>query len=56
MRDWRNLYLKQLHDKVKLAKSGEEVDVTSIEMKKRGRPPLLGKNMDNHLQQLITAM
>ena len=56
VRDWRNIYLKQLHDKVKLAKPGEEVKVTSIEMKKRGRPPLLGKNMDNHLQQLITAM
>ena len=56
VRDWRNLYRKQLHDKVKLAKPGEEVEVTSIEMKKRGRPPLLGKNMDNHLQQLITAM
>ena len=34
MRDWRNLYRKQLHDKVKLAKPGEEVEVTSIEMKK----------------------
>ena len=56
VRDWRNLYRKQLHDKVKLAKPGEEVEVTSIEMKKQGRPPLLGKNMDNHLQQLITAM
>ena len=55
VRDWRNLYLKQLRDKVKLAKPGE-VEVISIQMKKQGRPPLLSNNMDNHLQQLITAM
>ena len=53
VRDWRNLYLKQLHDNVELAKPGKEVEVTSIEIKKS---PLLGNNMDNHLQQLITAM
>ena len=39
-----------------VAKPREEVEVTSSEIKKWGRPPLLGKNMDNHLQQLITAM
>ena len=37
-------------------KPGEEAEVTSIEMKKQGRLPPLGKNMDNHLQQLITEM
>ena len=34
--------------KVKLAKAGEEVEVMSIEVKKRGRPPPMGKHMDKH--------
>ena len=55
VRDWRNLYLKQLKAEIVLAKSGE-VEVKSLKMKKCGRPPLLGKNMDNHLQKIITAM
>lgn len=41
MRDLRNVYLKQLHDKVKLVKPGE-VKVMSIEMKKQGKHPLHG--------------
>ena len=41
VRDRRNLYLKQLHAEIVLAKPGEEVEVKSLKMKKHGRPPLL---------------
>ena len=35
-----------------LISSGSE----ESQMKKHERPALLGKNMDNHLQQIMTAM
>ena len=51
VRDWRNLYLKQLQAEIVLAKPGKEVEVKCLKMKKRGRPPLLGKDMDNHCKR-----
>ena len=56
IRDWRNLYVKELEEKRKMAKIGEEVSVTTLSTKKRGKPPLLGERLDIHLQQLILNM
>ena len=56
VRDWRNLYLKELRTKKKLAKAGEEVLVKTLTFKRRGRPPLLGVKLDKYLQPLITVM
>ena len=56
VRDWRNLYLKELRTKKMLAKVGKEVLVKTLTFKKRGRPPLLGVKLDKYLQQLISAM
>ena len=56
VRDWRNLYLKELCAKKKLAKAGEEVLVKTFTFKRQGRPPLLGVKLDKYLQQLVTVM
>lgn len=53
MRDWRDLYYKALLKKAKAAKAGAEVQLPS---KKCGKPPLLGDELDRHLQQLILCM
>ena len=56
VRDWRNVYIKELQDKRKTAKLGEELIVDVLPSKKRGRPVLLGEKLDKHLQQLIIIM
>ena len=56
MRDWRDLYHKELLDKAKKAKPGEEVRVTELLSKKRGKPALLGEKLDKQLHQLILSM
>ena len=56
VRDWRNAYVKELQDKRKTAKLGEELIVDALPSKKRGRPVLLGEKLDKHLQQLIITM
>ena len=47
VRDWRNLYLKELRAKKKLTKAGEEVLVKTLTFKRQGRSPLLGATTDN---------
>ena len=39
-----------------MAKIGEEVSVTTLSTKKRGKPPLLGECLDIHFQQPILNM
>ena len=56
MRDWRNAYIKELQDKRKTAKLGEELIVDVLPSKKQGRPVLLGEKLDKYLQQLIIIM
>ena len=47
------LNVKELEEMVKMV---EEVLVTTLLTKKRDKPPLLGKRLDIHLQQLILSM
>lgn len=56
VRDWRNLYCKDLEEKRKKAKIGEAVCVDALPVKKRGKPPLLGEKLDKQLQQMIGDM
>ena len=48
VRDWRNLYLKELRAKKKLTKASEEVLVKTLTFKRRGRPPLLGVKLEKY--------
>ena len=56
IRDRRNLYQKELAERSKMAKIGEEVCVDALPGKKRGKPPLLGEKLDGHLQEIILGM
>ena len=56
VRDWRNSYQKELAERSKMAKIGEEVCVDALPGKKRGKPPLLGEKLDGHLQEIILGM
>ena len=42
VRDWRNLYRRELTIKAKEVKVGEEICIDALPSKKRGKPPLLG--------------
>ena len=39
-----------------MAKIEEEVCVDVLPGEKRGKPPLLGENLDGHLQEIILGM
>ena len=56
VRDWRNLYQRELAIKSKEVKVGEEACIDALPSKKRGKPPLLGEKLDCHLQDKILAM
>ena len=56
VRDWRNLYIRELQEKRKKAKIGEVVCVNALSVQKHVKPPLLGEKLDTHLQQLIGDM
>ena len=53
VRDWRDLYRRELTIKSKEVKVGEEICVDALPSKKRGKPPLLGEKLDCHLQEKI---
>ena len=53
VRDWRDLYRRELTIKSKEVKVGEEICVDALPLKKRGKPPLLGEKLDCHLQEKI---
>jgi len=60
VRDWQNLYRRELAIKVEEAKRegkvGEEICVDVLPSKKQRKPPLLGVNLDCHLQEKILEM
>lgn len=56
VRDWKNMYEKELKKRSKNAGIGEEVQVESLPGKTRGRPPLLGEKLDKYLQETIIEM
>ena len=56
VRDWKKVYEFNLREKRKSTEPGEAVVVSSLEGKKRGRPPLLGTRLDLLLQERIVAM
>ena len=56
VRDWRDAYLKEIRAKRKEAKPGEEIVVTKLPCKKRGRPVLIGEKFDKHLQEKLIAL
>ena len=56
IRDWKKLYEKELRDKCRSAKPGEDVTVIALPERKRGRPPILGEKLDTYLRSYITAM
>ena len=55
IRGWRRLYEEELHSMSGAASFSEEVVVSSLPSKKRGRPPVLGKNLDEMLQEIILS-
>uniref|UniRef100_A0A1X7U120 DDE-1 domain-containing protein n=1 Tax=Amphimedon queenslandica TaxID=400682 RepID=A0A1X7U120_AMPQE len=56
VRDWKNMYEKELKEKSKSAGVGEDVRVVSLPGITRGRPPLLGEKLDKYLQEIIKEM
>jgi len=56
VRDWRNLYQRELTIKSKEVKVGEEVCIDALPSKKWGKPPLLDEKLDCHLQDKILAV
>uniref|UniRef100_A0A1X7U266 HTH CENPB-type domain-containing protein n=1 Tax=Amphimedon queenslandica TaxID=400682 RepID=A0A1X7U266_AMPQE len=56
VRDWKNMYEKELKEKSKSAGVGEDVRVVSLPGKTRGQPPLLGEKLDKCLQEIIKEM
>ena len=56
VRDWKKAYELALWEKRKSTKPGEAVTVSSLDGKKRGRPPLLGAKLDLTLRERIVAM
>jgi len=50
-RDWCNYYNREVARLRKEAKVEEVVTVDSLPSKKQGKPPLLGANLDTHLQR-----
>ena len=53
IRTWRDKYLREL---AKKKRSGEEVAVTTLANKKRGRPLLLGEELDKQVQAYLTVL
>ena len=56
VRDWRDLYRRELTIKSKEVKVGEEICIDALLSKKQGKPPLLGEKLDCHLQGKILGM
>ena len=56
VRDWRDLYQRELTIKSKEVKVAEEICIDALPSKKRGKPPLLGEKLDCQLQEKILAM
>ncbi len=56
VRDRKRAYEKALKAKRAVLAPGENLLVTALPTKKRGRPPLLGVKIDKHLQEMITGM
>ena len=55
IRDWRNLYRRELALKSGEVKVGQEICIDALPSKKRGRPPLLGEKLDCHLREKFLA-
>ena len=58
VQDWMKVYERELRicDKIKNASPGVPVTVTTLPKKSRGRPPLIGKKLDEKLQEKIVSM
>ena len=56
IRDWRNAYQKIVNEKSKDAKVGEAIVIKMLPGKKRGRPPGLGRSLDEKLQEMIHSL
>ncbi len=56
VRDWKMAYEKALKDKRVVSAQGDDLEIKSLPTKKRGRPPLLGDQLDKKLQEKIVAM
>ena len=56
VRDWRDAYLKEVRIQRKTVKPGEEIVVTKLPSKKRGRPVLIGEKFDKQLQEKLVEM
>ena len=56
VRDWVKAYRKELGRKRTLTEIGDDLAVTELPAKKRGRPLLLGKKIDAEIKAIITAM
>ena len=57
IRDWRRAYEREVSDNCKTTNhAAGEVVVTALSGKRRGRPPILGINLDKKLQEKILLM
>ena len=56
VQDWEKAYEFNLCEKRKLTEPGKAVIISTLDAKRRGRPPLLGTKLDLMLQERIIAM
>lgn len=56
VRDWKKIYLQELAKKKSTLDAGNDLTVKELPSKPQGRPPLLGRVLDQELQTVIKAM
>ena len=55
VRDWRNAYRLELKKRVRKRSEGAAIDITELPQKKRGRPLLLGEELDKQVRSYLTS-
>ena len=53
VRDWKKAYLSEVAKRRSSVHVGEDLSVTELPEKRKGRPPLLGVKLDEQLQRLV---
>ena len=56
VRDWKKAYLSEVTKRRSSVHVGEDLSVTKLPEKRKGRPLLLGVKLDEQLQRLVEEM
>ena len=56
MRDWRNAYRLELKKRVRKRSEGAAIDITELPLKNRGRPLLLGEELDKQASEKMVLL